>query len=303
MVTVTLPADLVETAWLAEHLYDPRLRVVDMRWRGDGSGRRLYYQGHIPGAVHLDWHSDLNGGSADDLLLPPDRFAALMAANGIGDDSAVVAYADTDHSGAARLWWALHYHGHEQVAVLNGGIDKWLAEGRSLTTAVPQPAAARFTPRLQPRWLATADEIAATLENRAAGAQLVDTRPPEQYAGLAVWSPQGSRYLPPGQAWIEVDGARLRAGHIPGAVHLHSVDNLAPDWTYRSPPDLATLAAQAGLRTDRRVILYCGVGISASLGLFSLHLAGFNDLALYDASWREWGADPDRPVEVMAQPA
>lgn len=292
-----LPADLVETAWLADHLHDPDLRIVDMRWRGDGSGQQLYMQGHIPGAVHLDWHSDLNGGSSDDLLLPPERFAALMASSGIGADTLVVGYADSDHSGAARLWWALHYHGHEQVAVLNGGIDKWLAEGWPLTTAVPQPAAALFTPRLQPRWLATADEIAATLENAAAGAQLVDTRPPEQYAGLAVWSPQGSRYLPPGQLRVEVDGLALRAGHIPGARHLHSVDNLAPDWTYRSPAELARLAEEAGIGPDRRVILYCGVGISASLGLFALHLAGFDDLALYDASWREWGADPLRPVE------
>ncbi len=297
MATVTLPADLVEPAWLAEHLYDPRLRVVDMRWRGDGSGRQLYRLGHIPGAVHFDWHSDLNGGSADDLLLPPDRFAALMAANGIGDDTAVVAYADTDHSGAARLWWALQYHGYTQVALLNGGIDRWVAEGRPLTTAVPQPVPAIFTPRLQPRWLATAEEIEAVLENPIVGAQLVDTRPPEQYTGMAVWSPQGSRFLPPGQDRVEVDGALLRAGHIPGACHLHSVDNLSSDWTYRSPPELVTLAAKAGLRPDRRVILYCGVGISASLGLFALHLAGYDDLALYDASWREWGADPLRPVE------
>lgn len=298
----TLPTTLVETSWLAEHLDHPLLRVVDMRWRGDGSGRQLYQQSHIPSAVHLDWHDDLNGGSPDDLLLPPDHFATLMAASGIGDDTAVVTYADTDHSGAARLWWALGYHGHRQVAVLNGGIDRWVAEGRPLTTAVPQPAPAVFTPRLQPRWLATAKEIETVLENPTAGVQLVDTRPPEQYAGLAVWSPQGSRFLPPGQNRVEVDGALLRAGHIPGAAHLHSVDNLSPDWTYRSRPELAALAAQAGLRPDRRVILYCGVGISASLGLFALHLAGFDDLALYDASWREWGADPARPVEVIVQP-
>lgn len=293
-----LPSDLVETAWLSQHCHNRELRVIDLRWRGDGSGRQLYEQGHIPGAVHLDWHDDLNGGSTDDMLLPPDRFAALMSANGIGDDTVVVGYADTDHSGAARLWWALRYYGYTAAAVLNGGIDKWIAEGRPLTTAVPQAAPAVFTPRVQSRWLAMAEEIEAVLENPADGAQLVDTRPPEQYAGLAVWTPQGSRYLPPGQTLIEVDGALLRTGHIPGAVHLHSVRNLAGDWTYRSPVEIAALAAEAGLRPDQRVILYCGVGISASLGLFALHLAGFDDLALYDASWREWGADSLRPVEL-----
>lgn len=293
-----LPAALVETGWLAEHLDDRSLRVVDLRWRGDGSGRQLYELGHIPGAIHLDWHGDLNGGSPDDLLLPPDPFAALMAASGIGDASAVVAYADTDHSGAARLWWALRYHGHEQVAVLNGGIDKWLAEGRPLSAEMQRPAPAIFTPRLKQCWLATASEIETVIHDSDARVQIVDTRPPEQYTGLAVWTPDGSRYLAPGQQWIEVDGARLRAGHIPGAVHLHSVRNLSTDWTYRAPAELAALGTDAGIRSDRRTILYCGVGISASLGLFSLHLAGFQDLALYDASWREWGADSLNPVEV-----
>lgn len=115
---------LVETGWLAEHLNDDDLRIVDARWRGDGSGRALYLAEHVPGAVHLDWQRDLGWTDARgvrDLLLPPEAFASMMARAGIGGQTRVVAYAETDYAGAARLWWALRYYGHPQVAVLDGG--------------------------------------------------------------------------------------------------------------------------------------------------------------------------------------
>ena len=289
---------LISSHWLADHLAS--VHIVDARWRGDGSGRALYAAGHIPGAVHLDWHSDLNHtrGGLRDLLLPPDEFAAVMSAAGIGDDTRVVAYADGDYSGATRLWWALRYYDHDQVSVLDGGLDQWLAEGRPLDTAPVTPAPAVFTPRPQAHWLATAEEIEQALQASDPAVALVDTRPREQYLGQAVWTPPGSRFLDPGQGTIDI-GARgpMRAGHIPGAVHLNSSANLDPaTWTYLPPADLAARARAAGLRPDQRVITYCGVGISASLGLFALHLAGFPNVALYDASWEEWGSDPSKPV-------
>jgi thiosulfate/3-mercaptopyruvate sulfurtransferase len=290
---------LVETDWLAARLTDPGLRIVDARWRGDGSSRPRYRAGHIPGAVHLDWHLDLSYSRAGvrDLILPPARFAAVMQAAGIGDETNVVAYAETDYSGAARLWWALRYYGHERVAVLNGGLTKWTAEGRPLSTAAPRFPPARFTPRPRPELLATAAEIDAVLSGSGAPAALVDTRPPEQYAGQAVWTPAGSFYLPPGQDWVAVEGRNFRGGHIPGAASLPSSGNFDPtDWTFLSPEGLRARALAAGIPPDRRVIAYCGVGVSASLGLFALHLAGYPDLALYDASWEEWGTDPGRPV-------
>jgi thiosulfate/3-mercaptopyruvate sulfurtransferase len=291
---------LVETDWLAAHLDDPHLRIVDARWRGDGSGCRLYRSGHIRGAVHVDWRLDL-GYTADgvrDRLLPGEWFAAMMRALGVGDETRVVAYAETDYSGAARLWWALRYYGHAQVAVLNGGITKWLAEGRSLDRDVPLPDPARFTPRPQPRLLATAAEIEQALADPRSDVRLVDTRPIEQYHGEAVWTPLGSLYLPPGQTWVEVDGRRMRGGHIPGAIHLHATRNFNPDdWTYLPADQLREQARAAGIEPGDRVITYCGVGISASAGLFALHLAGQQDIALYDASWEEWGTDPSRPIE------
>jgi len=291
---------LVDTEWLAEHLNEPDLRVVDARWRGDGSSRELYRAGHLPGAVHLDWQADL-GYTRDgvrDLLLPPERFAAAMEAAGIGDESRVVTYAETDYSGAARLWWALNFYGHERASVLNGGLTKWQAEGRPLSTEIPKVVPAHFSPRLQPNWIATTGEILASLGDPAQHGSIVDTRPPEQYAGQAVWTPAGSLYLPPGEAWVDAGGRRLRGGHIPGAVSLPSSGNLEPAvWTFLEAEALRERARQAGVNSEGRIILYCGVGISASLGLFALHLAGFQDLALYDASWEEWGHDPDLPVE------
>ena len=295
---------LVTPAWLSAHLTE--VRVIDARWRGDGSGRALYEAGHLPGAVHLDWHADLNHtrGGLRDLLRPPAEFAAVVGAAGIANDTPVVAYADEDYSGAARLWWALRYYGHTRVAVLDGGLNQWLAEGRLLEMGVVTPPPAVFVPRPQPQWLATRDEVAQVVAACDRAVALVDTRPREQYLGAAVWTPPGSRYLAPGRATIEI-GARgpMRAGHIPGAVHLNSSLNLDPaTWTYLPPGALAARAQAAGVRPEQRVITYCGVGISASLGLFALHLAGYPNLALYDASWEEWGTDPALPVKEGPDP-
>jgi thiosulfate/3-mercaptopyruvate sulfurtransferase len=228
---------LIETAWLEAHLDDPGIRIVDTRWRGDGSARDLYRLGHIPGAVHLDWHLDLNHTREGirDLLLPPDKFADVMAEAGIGDETHVVAYRD---------------------------------------------------------------EILQALQDPHSKTAIVDTRPPEQHAGQAVWTPPGRLYIPKGHSWVAAGGRLLRGGRIPGAISLPSSGNLDPgDWTFLSAEQLRARAMDAGLSYRQRVITYCGVGISASLGLFALHLAGFMDLALYDASWEEWGHDPDLPIE------
>jgi thiosulfate/3-mercaptopyruvate sulfurtransferase len=293
---------LVETAWLAEHLSDDEVRIVDARWRGDGSSSDLYQHGHLPGAIHLDWYHDLSRTDARgvrNLLLPPESFAAVMEAAGIGDRTRVVAYAETDHSGAARLWWALRFYGHDQVAVLSGGWTRWVAEGRPVSTEVPHLSPARFTPLPRPYLLATATEIAQALHEADSLVRLVYTRPAEQYNGQAIWTPDGSLFLPPEQHWIVLPDQRvMRGGHIPGAVHLHTTRFLNPtDWTYLPPESIRSLVTGTGLEPGQRVITYCGVGISASLGFFALHLAGYRNVALYDASWEEWGTDSTFPVE------
>jgi thiosulfate/3-mercaptopyruvate sulfurtransferase len=294
---------LVESDWLAAHLNEPTLRIVDSRCFGAGDCREPYLIGHIPGAIRLCWHADLSYTKEHTryLLLPPGQFARVMAKNGIGNETRVVAYAESDYSGAARLWWALRYYGHDQVAVLNGGLTRWLAEQRPLSREAVRPASAHFTAQPQPNLLATAAEIETILADPNRDAGLVDTRPPEQYAGQAVWTPAGSLYLPPDQDWVEVEGRAIRGGHIPGAISRHAVLNLDPanDWRYRDRQTLRRQAEAAGLKPEQRVITYCGCGISASLGLFALHLAGYQDLALYDASWEEWGTNPNRPVERL----
>ncbi len=190
-----------------------------------------------------------------------------------------------------------------------------------MSTERPQPIPTRFSPRPQPQWLATAAEIEHALSESNGMVRLVDTLPLEQYAGRAIWTPEGSRWFPPGQDWLELaDGRVMRGGHIPGALHLHASSTLnAVDWTFRDPAaiheyfiaSLLTvgrresgvaamdfkLARTRGIEPTHRVITYCGVGISASLGLFALHLAGYRNLALYDASWEEWGTDPNHPIE------
>lgn len=309
MTLRTMP--LVETDWLAAHLDDPDLRLVDCRWRGDSSSWALYGAGHIPDAVPLDWQHDFGETRAGvrDMLLLPDDFAALMDNRAIGPNTAVIAYAEADHSGAARLWWALQTYGHTRVAVLNGGFTKWQAEHRPVETGLgPYPAfgstdlngkrASRFVCRPQPGWIASADDVATGL--LPGGPILIDTRPPEQYRGEAVWTPLGSAYLPGGCDCIDVGGRRpTRGGRIPGSRHWHALSLYRPGpWTFRSVPELAQIAADLGLTPTDSIITYCGGGISACAVLFALRLIGFSRVALYDGSWDEWGTDPNRPIAL-----
>ncbi len=293
----------------------PKIRIVDARWRGDGtSSRELFQQGHIPGAVHLDWQFDFSLTDAQGLrhmLLPPDRFAGVMEKAGIDNTTLVVAYADSDYSGAARLWWALRYYGHENVVVVDGGWNRWRAQNLPVSANQVAPTglttSSGFMARPQPYLLATQSEIKAALvaPTKPTRLKLVDTRPPEQYRGQAVWTPTGSRFLEQEASSIEIGARRpMKAGHIPGAVNLHSTPTFLDqnDWVYLPPEQIRAKANAVDLQTDDRIITYCGVGISASLGLFGLYLAGFSDLALYEASWEEWGTDPTCPVETGDYP-
>ena len=305
---------LVQTDWLAEHLDDPDLRIVEVRWHARPEGGRWVgvddVDGtppaeRIPGAVSVGMVSDLSDPDhpVPDMLAPPEQFARVMGRLGIGDDTLVVAYDDWGLPlASARLWWALSYYGHDRVRVLDGGLRKWRAEGRPLSTEVPAPPPAVFTPRPRPDWIATKEEVAAALGR--ADVAIVDCLFPQLYHGT-----EGRHQ------WGE------RPGHIPGAVNVPYIGNADPalaDVTreerdhliaagrissYASPETLAAMYAAAGVTPDREVITYCGRGYAASCGLLALKILGYERVRLYDGSWTEWSGDPSLPVEVSPPPA
>jgi thiosulfate/3-mercaptopyruvate sulfurtransferase len=288
---------LVSSEWLAAHLGDPDLVVVDMRWREDGSARDLYERGHIPGAAYLDWATHLVDPDAPVAfsVAGPEQFARAMEARGIGGDTQVVAYADRLGSGPHRLWWACRAYGHDVVRVLDGGLDKWLVEGRPLSSDPVTSPPARWTARSATALVADADDVAAAVAEDDRETIVLDSRPPEQYRGEFVWFETGP--VPAGPDGIaRTPRGDLRAGHVPGAVNVPYALLYRPDFTMKSPEELREILASAGDDRTARAITYCGCGISASALLFALTRAGLEDAALYDASWEEWGRDPQRPV-------
>jgi thiosulfate/3-mercaptopyruvate sulfurtransferase len=286
---------LVETSWLAEHLQDPDIRIVDMRGYvrtvtdNEATGHQVahyvgapeeYQQGHIPGAVYIDWTRDIVNlaDKVEAQIATPEQFAEAMQRAGIGDQHLVVVYDSHPASQfATRLWWALYYYGHTRVVVLNGGFPKWVHEQRPLVQTVPSFAPAIFTPRVQPQWRATAEEVLASLKQ--SGVTLVDARDTGQYTGSIARG----------------DGRR---GHIPGALSLprEQLINMA-DGTFRSDDDLKQVFAQAHVTPDKQIIAYCNGGVAATTVLFSLAMLGYPRLTNYDGSWNEWGSREDLPVE------
>lgn len=284
---------LVETTWLAEHLNDPHLRVVDMRGyvrtvERNGiqdalyvGARDEYESAHIPGAVYLDWTSDIvdPDDAIEAQVAPARRFAEVMGRMGIGDQHLVVAYdAHPASQFATRLWWALNYYGHEQVVILNGGLPKWQREHLPMTNVVPVYPPTVFTPVVQSQLRATAEEVLSSLGQQ--GVKLIDARDRGQYTG-------------------EIVRRHGRPGHIPGALNIPREELVDPaTGTFRSNEELAHVFSLANVSPEERVIAYCNGGVAATTVLFSLAVLGYPRLTNYDGSWNEWGKREDLPAEL-----
>jgi len=273
---------IVSTAWLADNLRSPDLRVVDASWYLPAAGRDAwneYLDGHIPGAVYFDLDALSSHETSLPHMLPlPEQFARAAGALGIGDQHQVVVY---DGSGvnlsAGRIWWMFRVYGHTDVAVLDGGLKKWRAEGRPMETGALTPLPARYTPRLDAGLVRTLADLLDNLVNPVT--QVVDARSAGRF--------QGEEPEPrPG----------LRPGHIPGSRNVPYTSLVAADGTLLTPAELRRRFEQAGVDLTRPVVTTCGSGVTACQLLLALDVLGHQDHAVYDGSWSEWGAHPDTPV-------
>ncbi|HKU34920.1 MAG TPA: sulfurtransferase [Paenarthrobacter sp.] len=281
------PERLVSTEWLAAALADGALAEGKLVVVESDEDVLLYETGHIPGAVKIDWHTDLNDEVTRDYV-DGAAFAALVASKGISRDSTVVIYGDKSNWWAAYALWVFTLFGHEDVRLLDGGRDKWIAEGRELTTDVPAPAAGSYPEieRNDAPIRAFKEDVLAHLGN-----PLIDVRSPEEYTGQRTHMP----------AYPE-EGA-LRGGHIPTAASVPWAKAAAEDGTYRSREELEALyLGEAGLQSGDDVVAYCRIGERSSHTWFALkYLLGFDSVRNYDGSWTEWGNAVRVPIVKGAE--
>ena len=273
------PEMLASTDWLAEHLGRPEVRILDVRWRPDGTGREVFLKGHVPGAAWLDWAIDLTERDQPGhgfLLAGPERVAAALGRAGIGDGTTVVIYDDTISLYAARVWWSLRAYGFDAARILDGGFPAWQEEERPISNAALAPPVAAFTPRAQLRTRLTTADVRALLGT--ADVMLLDARAPAEYRGL--------------------EGNSRRLGHIPGAVNVPVAAMHQPgSQRFRAGSELRDVLHRANVTRGRRMVCYDGGGIAAAKLAFVLTLLGHEDVALYDGGWTDWGDRLDLPVE------
>jgi thiosulfate/3-mercaptopyruvate sulfurtransferase len=275
---------IVDTDWLAEHLNAPDLVVFDGSWHLPTANRdpkAEYLAGHIPGALFFDIDDLSDERSKLPHMLPSTvKFASRMKKMGVGDGMRIVVYDTIGLFSAARVWWTFRAMGHEDVAVLNGGLKKWKADGHPVEDGLPRPRTERhFSPLLNASLVRDMDDIKAVIAKKSA--QIVDARPAGRFAGT---DPEPR----PG----------LRGGHLPGSRSVPSQTLLNDDGTLKPAEELQRIFAGAGINPSQPVITACGSGVTASILSLALAVLGQTNAAVYDGSWAEWGADKTVPVET-----
>jgi len=275
---------IVETDWLAAHLDAPDLIVFDGSWHLPATGRDAkaeYQEAHIADALFFDIDDLSDEKSSLPHMLPSTvKFASRMKKMGVGDGIRIVVYDTEGLFSAARVWWTFRAMGHEDVAVLNGGLRKWKAEGRPLEDGPPRKRPeCHFTPLMNASLVRDMDDIKQVLAKNSA--QIVDARPAGRFAGSEPEPRPG-----------------LRGGHLPGARNVPSQSLLNGDGTLKAPAELAKIFASAGIDPALPVITTCGSGVTASILSLALAVLGQTNAAVYDGSWAEWGADNGLPIET-----
>jgi thiosulfate/3-mercaptopyruvate sulfurtransferase len=276
----------VSTQWVADHLDDPNLRIVE-----SDEDVLLYEQGHVPGAVKLDWVADLNDDIRRDYI---DRagFETLVRARGISNDTTVVFYGDKNNWWATYALWVFHLFGHTNTKIMDGGRQKWLAENRPMTREVPSYPATDYKAqeRNDSEIRAFRDEVMALLDRANnklnEGVALVDVRSNPEYTGEMLHMVNYPQ-----------EGAQ-RGGHIPGAQNVPWATAVREDGTFKSPEDLRNIYEPKGVTADKDVVAYCRIGERSSHTWFVLkHLLGYPNVRNYDGSWTEWGNLVGAPIE------
>jgi thiosulfate/3-mercaptopyruvate sulfurtransferase len=274
------PDVLVDTQWVAEHLDDPNVRLVE-----SNEDVLLYDLGHIPGAIKIDWVSELNDPLVRDYL-QKEQFEALMRRKGISNDTTVVFYGDKNNWWATYAFWVFQLFGHTNARLLNGGRQKWIAEGRPLTTDVPQYPPTDYTApeRSDAEIRAFRDEVLQAI--KAGEVALVDVRSNDEYTGKKLHMPEYPQ-----------EGA-LRGGHIPGAQNIPWATAVQEDSTFKPREELEQIYAAKGITPGKDVIAYCRIGERSSHTWFVLkYLLGYTNVKNYDGSWTEWGNSVGLPIE------
>jgi len=275
---------LVTTSWLSDHLRDPEVVILDGSFKLPGAtplAREDYAARHIPGAVFFDIDAIADHSSPLPHMLPDEKdFACAVESLGVSNDSFVVVYDTAGLMSAGRVWWTFRAFGHEKVAVLDGGMKAWLAEGRPVTSQVETVSPARFTASFDPKVVVTKDDVRTNIDSKAR--QLIDARSAARFTAM-------EKEARPG----------LRSGHVPGSLNLPFNLLTDPDTgKIKSKDEIASLFTSAGLDLSRPVIASCGSGVTACALVLGLHLIGKNDVAVYDGAWTEWAACSDTPVEA-----